>query len=157
MLGGAAWTPLFSAAGEHVKFQVAGLRSNQWPGAFCACQGSRFSNVYVGWGVKAGAFVPLPPPPVRGLGFGFWPPGLREGGTAWHPMSHRCARPQLQLACTPACACPSGHPAGKHPPPLPAPPPGPQVSKEYDAALVESRELPRKPVPAGEGDAAAEE
>ena len=64
VLGGAAWTPLFSAAGEHVKYQVAGLRSNQWPGAVCACQGSRFSNVYVGWGAKNAAFVPLPPPPV---------------------------------------------------------------------------------------------
>jgi hypothetical protein len=44
--------------------QVAGLRSNQWPGAACACQGSRFTNIYVGWGVKAAPFVPLPPPPV---------------------------------------------------------------------------------------------
>lgn len=44
--------------------QVAGLRSNLWPGAACACQGSRFTNVYVGWGVKAGPFLPAPPPPV---------------------------------------------------------------------------------------------
>jgi hypothetical protein len=47
-------------------YPPSGLRSNQWPGAFCACQGSRFTNVYVGWGVKNAAFVPLPPPPVRG-------------------------------------------------------------------------------------------
>lgn len=44
--------------------QVAGLRSNLWPGAFCACQGSRFTNLYVGWGIKNTLFVPLPPPPV---------------------------------------------------------------------------------------------
>jgi len=64
VLGGAAWTPLFSSVAEHVKYQVAGLRSNQWPGAFCACLGERFTNVYVGWGVKNATFVPLPPPPV---------------------------------------------------------------------------------------------
>ncbi|KAI8464163.1 MAG: flagellar radial spoke protein 4 [Monoraphidium minutum] len=94
VLGGAAWTPLFSSAAEHVKYQVAGLRSNQWPGAFCACQGARFTNVYVGWGVKNAAFVPTPPPPV---------------------------------------------------------------AREYDAALVESRELPRKAAPPAEGEEAGDE
>lgn len=44
--------------------QVGGLRSNLWPGAACACQGSRFTNIYVGWGIKNAPFVPLPPPPV---------------------------------------------------------------------------------------------
>jgi hypothetical protein len=44
--------------------QVAGLRSNLWPGAACACQGSRFTNIYVGWGIKNAPFVPLPPLPV---------------------------------------------------------------------------------------------
>lgn len=44
---------------------LTGLRSNQWPGASCACLGSRFTNIYVGWGLKNAAFVPLPPPPVR--------------------------------------------------------------------------------------------
>jgi hypothetical protein len=131
VLGGAAWSPLFSSAGEHTKYQAAGeggegggegrvqqtaggplwprvvlhrtsgrkclaagaalatwigerrpgtappplqtpilpritgLRSNQWPGAFCVCKGGHFANVYVGWGVKTGAFIPQPPPPVR--------------------------------------------------------------------------------------------
>jgi hypothetical protein len=69
--------------------QVAGLRSNLWPGASCACQGSRFTNIYVGWGIKNAPFVPLPPPPV---------------------------------------------------------------SREYDAALVESAELPPKPKPEGDGE-----
>lgn len=64
--------------------QVAGLRSNLWPGAYCACQDTHFTNIYVGWGVKNAPFVPLPPPPV---------------------------------------------------------------AKEYDAALVESVELPPKPAP----------
>jgi hypothetical protein len=30
----------------------------------CATQGSRFTNIYVGWGTKAAPFVPAPPPPV---------------------------------------------------------------------------------------------
>ena len=133
VLGGAAWSPLFSSAAEHTKYQVAGerggegvevavkgcccpraaaqgrrfvvkgghaqlagahfsavtacprrttpagLRSNQWPGAFCACQGARFTNVYVGWGIKNAAFVPTPPPPVRGP-FGMGRPGREESG-----------------------------------------------------------------------------
>ena len=43
---------------------MVGLRSNLWPGAYCACQGVRFTNIYVGWGVKSAPFVPMPPPPV---------------------------------------------------------------------------------------------
>jgi len=41
--------------------------------------------------------------------------------------------------------------------PLPLPQITAQVAKEYDAALVESRELPRKPQPPAEGEEAAEE
>jgi hypothetical protein len=44
--------------------QVAGLRSNLWPGAACACQGNHYCNIYVGWGTKNALFVPLPPPPM---------------------------------------------------------------------------------------------
>jgi hypothetical protein len=44
--------------------QIAGVRSNLWPGAFCAIQGTRFTNIYVGWGIKNAPFLPLPPPPV---------------------------------------------------------------------------------------------
>ncbi|MEW5317505.1 MAG: hypothetical protein WDW38_008794 [Sanguina aurantia] len=80
-----AWTPVVSARGETVKFQVGGVRSNTWPGAVSVAAGDgRYSNVYVGWAVKAALFVPLPPPPV---------------------------------------------------------------ATEYDAALVESKELPPKPAP----------
>lgn len=59
-----SWTPLVSSTSEAVKFQVGGLRSNLWPGAFVVGQDRRFSNMYVGWGVKNAPFVPLPPPPV---------------------------------------------------------------------------------------------
>lgn len=52
-----------------IVLQVAGLRSNQWPGAVCACQPTpdgriKFANIYVGWGIKNAPYVPLPPPPV---------------------------------------------------------------------------------------------
>lgn len=44
--------------------QVAGVRSNLWPGAAAVASGAAFTNVYVGWGVKTGPFLPQPPPPV---------------------------------------------------------------------------------------------
>lgn len=59
-----AWTPLYSSSNENVKNQVAGVRSNLWPGAFVACQNGQFASLYVGWGVKNAPFVPMPPPPV---------------------------------------------------------------------------------------------
>lgn len=59
-----AWSSLFSSSCEAVKNQVAGLRSNLWPGAFCASKGKRFANIYVGWGHKNVPFVPLAPLPV---------------------------------------------------------------------------------------------
>ena len=43
-------------------WQVGGVRSNLWPGAFCACQGGHFTNIYVGWGLKAGPWAPAAPP-----------------------------------------------------------------------------------------------
>eukprot|EP00798_Chlamydomonas_sp_ICE-L_P017545 gene17545-23866_t len=57
-----AWTPLASSSSENIKKQVGGLRSNLWPGAYMACKDKAFSNMYVGWGIKTGPFVPLPPP-----------------------------------------------------------------------------------------------
>ncbi|KAG1671917.1 hypothetical protein FOA52_003484 [Chlamydomonas sp. UWO 241] len=60
----ASWTPLFSSAQEHVKYQAGGLRSNLWPGAYAAAKDKQYASVYVGWGAKNAAFVPLPPPPV---------------------------------------------------------------------------------------------
>ena len=44
--------------------QVAGMRSNLWPGAAAVASGAAFTNVYVGWGIKTAPFLPLPPPPV---------------------------------------------------------------------------------------------
>ena len=44
--------------------QVAGMRSNLWPGAAAVASGPAFTNVYVGWGIKTAPFLPLPPPPV---------------------------------------------------------------------------------------------
>jgi radial spoke head protein 4/6 len=62
--GGAAWAPIFSSASRATKGQVAGVRSAAWPGAAAVTAGALVANVYVGWGLKAGAYVPLPPPPV---------------------------------------------------------------------------------------------
>ena len=61
---GVAWTPLVSNSSENVKNQVGGLRSNLWPGAFCASKDRNFGNIYTGWGIKNAAHVPRPPPPV---------------------------------------------------------------------------------------------
>jgi len=61
---GEAWTPLAASSNENVKFQVAGMRSNLWPGAVAAAKGAEFANVYVGWGLKNVPFTPQPPPPV---------------------------------------------------------------------------------------------
>eukprot|EP00798_Chlamydomonas_sp_ICE-L_P031212 gene31212-6361_t len=59
-----AWGPLVSSSNENVKNQVGGLRSFLWPGAVMACKDKAYTNIYVGWGVKAAPFVPQPPPPV---------------------------------------------------------------------------------------------
>jgi hypothetical protein len=61
-----AWTPLVSSSSEAVKYQVGGLRSNLWPGAYVAGLDKRFCNIYIGWGIKNSPFVPVPPPPVAG-------------------------------------------------------------------------------------------
>ncbi|KAK9852594.1 hypothetical protein WJX84_003139 [Apatococcus fuscideae] len=60
--GGPAWGTLRSSTNPAVKHQVAGVRSNLWPGACAVARGSVFANLYVGWGVKHAPFVPLPPP-----------------------------------------------------------------------------------------------
>lgn len=59
-----AWSPLYSSSNENVKNQVAGVRSNLWPGAVCAAQGTQFASMYIGWGIKNAPFLPMPPPPV---------------------------------------------------------------------------------------------
>lgn len=91
------------------------MRSNLWPGAVCACQGPRFTNVYVGWGLKNAPFLPMPPPPVR-------------------------MAPSVSVAAAPACwgstlsPTPAGLLACSQKRLLLLRPP--QVAKEYDAALV---------------------
>ncbi|KAJ9522652.1 hypothetical protein QJQ45_019729, partial [Haematococcus lacustris] len=62
--GSPAWAPLVSSSSEGVKFQIGGVRSNLWPGAFVAGADKRFCNIYVGWGIKNAPYVPMPPPPV---------------------------------------------------------------------------------------------
>ncbi|GMH45997.1 hypothetical protein BSKO_13961 [Bryopsis sp. KO-2023] len=61
---GPAWSPIYSSSNENVKYQVAGVQSNLWPGAYAVASGKRFSNIYVGWGIKSTPFTPLPPPPT---------------------------------------------------------------------------------------------
>ncbi|PNW83461.1 hypothetical protein CHLRE_05g242550v5 [Chlamydomonas reinhardtii] len=59
-----AWSPVFASASVTTRNQVAGVRSNRWPGAVCACAGRHFTSMYVGWGIKAGGeWSPCPPPP----------------------------------------------------------------------------------------------
>lgn len=58
------WTVISSSANPQIKHQVIGVRSNLWTGAFSAVKGTRFANVYVGWGLKEGPFNPQAPPPV---------------------------------------------------------------------------------------------
>lgn len=61
---GEPWTPVAASSNENVKFQVAAMRSNLWPGAVAAAKGADFANIYVGWGLKNAPFTPQPPPPV---------------------------------------------------------------------------------------------
>lgn len=58
------WTVISSSANPQIKHQVIGVRSNLWSGAFSAVKGTRFANVYVGWGLKEGPFNPQTPPPL---------------------------------------------------------------------------------------------
>ncbi len=58
-----AWSPLTASASVTTRDQVAGVRSNRWPGAVCACTGRHFASLYVGWGLKSVDFAPAPPPP----------------------------------------------------------------------------------------------
>ncbi|KAG2495963.1 hypothetical protein HYH03_005893 [Edaphochlamys debaryana] len=60
-----AWSPLHASSSVTTRNQVAGVRSNRWPGAVCAANGKHFASVYVGWGLKAGGFAPAPPPPPQ--------------------------------------------------------------------------------------------
>ena len=60
-----AWAPCASSNVPGVKYQVVGMKSLVWPGAFVAYAGGRFSNCYVGYGFQNKKFVPAPPPAVE--------------------------------------------------------------------------------------------
>jgi radial spoke head protein 4/6 len=62
--GSSAWSPLFSSSSKLAKGQVMGVRSMQWPGSVAVTHHQDAFNIYVGWGLKSGAHVPLPPPPI---------------------------------------------------------------------------------------------
>ncbi|MEQ2242530.1 Radial spoke head protein 4 A [Ilyodon furcidens] len=46
------------------QYAIAVLRSNLWPGAFAYARGTKFENIYVGWGLKyvGEAYTPPGPP-----------------------------------------------------------------------------------------------
>jgi len=62
--GVGAWAVIKSSTIAAVKYKVVGVRSSVWPGAVCVAAGTTFSNMYVGYGVKATPYVPPAPPAV---------------------------------------------------------------------------------------------
>jgi len=60
--GVSSWSALSSSSVAGIKYQVCGLRSNYWIGAYAVASGKNWSNIYVGDGVKNTAYVPVPPP-----------------------------------------------------------------------------------------------
>ncbi|KAK3258854.1 putative splicing factor, arginine/serine-rich 4 [Cymbomonas tetramitiformis] len=63
--GGTAWSALKSSQIPSLPHQTVGMRSNLWPGAYAVCLGDKFSNVYIGWGVKNERLPPTMPPVVN--------------------------------------------------------------------------------------------
>jgi hypothetical protein len=49
-----SWSPLFVQSGAPVRRVVGGVRSVLWPGAAAITDGTTWTNVYVGWGLKRG-------------------------------------------------------------------------------------------------------
>ena len=49
-----------------VSYAVNVIKSLRWPGALTVCKGGKFTNVYIGYGVKRGdpSFKPTSPPTV---------------------------------------------------------------------------------------------
>lgn len=62
--GDPAWATCTSSNIPGVKYQVVGVKSLVWPGAFVVYSAGAFSNCYVGYGFKNAPFVPVPPPAV---------------------------------------------------------------------------------------------
>uniref|UniRef100_A0A8C2T5W7 Radial spoke head component 4A n=1 Tax=Coturnix japonica TaxID=93934 RepID=A0A8C2T5W7_COTJA len=61
-----AWTASVSAK-LTPQYAIAILRSNRWPGAYAFACGTKFGNIYFGWGHKysLGNLTPALPPPVQ--------------------------------------------------------------------------------------------
>lgn len=56
---------LYTFADSQKSHRVTAVRSNIWPGAVTVAQGTRYANIYVGYGLKSGALVG--PDPKTGL------------------------------------------------------------------------------------------
>jgi len=60
-----AWTARISSAIIHPAHALAVLKSNLWVGATTFCNGRRFENIYIGWGLKYNADNYSPPAPPK--------------------------------------------------------------------------------------------
>jgi len=60
-----AWTARVSSTIIHPNHSLAVLKSNLWVGATTFCNGKRFENIYIGWGLKYNADNYSPPAPPK--------------------------------------------------------------------------------------------
>jgi len=60
-----AWTARISSSIIHPAHALSVLKSNLWVGATTFCNGRRFENVYIGWGLKYNADNYSPPAPPK--------------------------------------------------------------------------------------------
>jgi len=60
-----AWTARISSSIIHPSHALSVLKSNLWVGATTFCNGRRFENVYIGWGLKYNADNYSPPAPPK--------------------------------------------------------------------------------------------
>lgn len=70
----AGWTVMqkgdvaqYAFDGSHKSYAVSVVRSNRWPGAFAVAQGTKYCNIYVGYGLRdvGDPFYPLAPGEVQ--------------------------------------------------------------------------------------------
>ena len=110
-----AWVPCTSSNVPGVKYQVVGIRSLVWPGAFVAYTGvgkPGFSNCYVGYGFQNKKFVPAPPPVVE--------PEFDLGGQVLDEESGETAPAQMVMSV--------------ELPPIPEPEPEPEEAADGEEA-----------------------
>lgn len=60
-----AWTARISSHIIHSAHALSVLKSNLWVGATTVCNGRRFENIYIGWGLKYNADNYSPPAPPK--------------------------------------------------------------------------------------------